>query len=71
MNKFKIIRIIRRIYNEIKIIIKQTFCTHKYEFYKNLYSEDITRCKGKRSLWICKKCGMLESRDYFYHQESK
>lgn len=43
-------------------IIKRLFCTHEYEFVRNIYGDEINWAGGKRSWWRCRKCGKLIAR---------
>lgn len=38
-------------------ILKSLFCTHDYEFVRNIYGDEIIASGWKRSMWCCKKCG--------------
>lgn len=43
--------------------IKRLFCTHSFEFVRNLYGDQIIEWGWKRSVWRCAKCGKLQGRD--------
>ena len=46
----------------LKWIVKVLFCRHEYEFYENIYGDQINQAGGKRSLWRCRKCGWMKTR---------
>lgn len=35
------------------------FCTHDYQFQRNIHGDEINIRNGKRSLWKCLKCSSL------------
>lgn len=39
------------------------FCDHDFEFEKNLFGDSINFHNGKRSMFICKKCGKVKFGD--------
>ena len=43
--------------------LKRLFCTHNFEFVRNLYGDQIIEWGYKRSVWKCSKCGKLTGRD--------
>ena len=45
-------------------LINRLFCKHNYKFVRNIYGDEINHLNGKRSVWVCEKCGKLEYRDY-------
>jgi hypothetical protein len=47
--------------------IKQFFCAHRYEWARNIYGDEINACGGKRSVWLCTKCGNRQDRKDFHH----
>jgi hypothetical protein len=47
--------------------IKRLFCTHAFEFVRNLYGDQIIEWNWKRSVWRCSKCGKLEGRDTLHN----
>ena len=48
---------------EIMWFLKRLFCTHNFEFVRNLYGDQISEEGYKRSVWKCSKCGKLTGRD--------
>jgi hypothetical protein len=47
----------------IRRLIKQLFCRHHYEWYYNLYGDQIISWGYKRSVWKCTKCELLQGRE--------
>lgn len=49
-------------------LIKRIFCKHDYAFRENIYGDKInhisSRNKTYRSIWICRKCGKVQKREY-------
>jgi len=39
--------------------LKRLFCMHRggVAFVRNIYGDEINRSGGKRSIWVCKRCG--------------
>ena len=50
--------------------IERFFCAHRYEWSRNIYGDEINACGGKRSVWLCTKCGKCQDRKDFHHAAS-
>lgn len=48
--------------NWIVWFVKSLFCRHQYEWFSNIYGEEIIACGYKRSKWVCTKCQKLQLR---------
>lgn len=46
--------------------IRSIFCYHNYEFYQNIYGDEIIYCNFKRSIWCCSKCGKFVLKDELF-----
>lgn len=46
----------------LRWIAKVLLCHHEYEFYENIYGDQINLAGGKRSLWRCRKCGWMKAK---------
>lgn len=42
---------------------KRLFCSHRFEFVRNIYGDEIIERGWKRSIWRCSVCGKIEARD--------
>ena len=42
--------------------IKRLFCTHTYEWDRNIHGDEIIACGWMRSVWRCAKCGHRQYR---------
>ena len=40
--------------------LRRLFCAHRYEWMRNIYGDEINLSGGKRSLWDCAGCNLLE-----------
>lgn len=38
-------------------IVKRIFCHHEWQFERNIYGDEINHVGGKRSWFMCRKCG--------------
>ena len=43
--------------------LKSLFCSHRFEFVRNIYGDEINGWGGKRSIWRCAKCGKSQPRN--------
>jgi len=39
-----------------------SFCRHDWIFMRNIYGDEINKCEGHRSMWCCRKCGVLKTK---------
>lgn len=49
-------------------LLRRIFCRHKrLRFDQNVYGDLINYISGKRSLWICERCGCTVAHGLLYH----
>ena len=47
--------------------VKRIFCSHRFEFTRNIYGDEIIERGWKRSIWKCSQCGKTEDRDALHN----
>lgn len=50
--------------------IKRLFCTHNFEFVRNIYGDEIIAWGYKRSVWKCLHCGKIQGRDDLHESDN-
>jgi hypothetical protein len=45
-------------------ILQGLFCSHTYEFVRNIYGDEIRYLGWKRSVWKCSKCNKIKYSEY-------
>lgn len=50
----------------LKTWIRSLFCTHRYEWFRNIYGDEIIYSGYKRSLWRCRLCGRWRAEEYLH-----
>lgn len=48
--------------NLFKNLLNTLFCKHDYQWARDIYGEEINVRSGKRSEWVCSKCGQCQYR---------
>lgn len=43
--------------------VEQLFCKHTWEWFRNIYGDEIIACGYKRSIWVCTKCNKAQFRE--------
>lgn len=61
-------KMIRRCLNSIGGVFRTFFCKHEWEFWRNVYGDEINFLDC-RSLYTCKKCGLLKRAPELVDQE--
>jgi hypothetical protein len=47
------------------------FCKHSYSHLRNIHGDEINYRGGKRSIFICKKCGKIKYGDLLYYLDDE
>lgn len=47
-------------------ILRRLFCRHRWEWFRNIFGDEINAAGGNRSIWRCCKCGAVQYRSYLY-----
>ncbi len=46
--------------------IRALRCTHRYEWFRNIYGDEIIYSGYKRSVWRCRFCGKYRYEDHMH-----
>ena len=50
-------------------MLKRLFCRHDWVFERNIYGDEINALSGRRSWWVCRKCGKHQARPNLVRDE--
>lgn len=55
----------------LKFVIKALFCSHDFEFVRNIHGDEIIERGWKRSLWKCTKCEDTKTKPELHYPKKR